>query len=572
MRLTHRLGLQQPICRPVRRPEQERPAARPRLEALEDRAVPSFGFGWAFNVGGPNLDSGWGIATDASGNVYVAGQFSGTNVNFNPLATPSPLSSQTSQDDFVAKYSAAGVLQWVTDLGSFNRVDSVAVSGSGSSVYVGGPGLAQLDASTGSVIRTVSIPTVGSWPMDVAVGPMTGNVYVTSTTSTQAFVAKYDASLNWQWTTSTTGGTAKGQKLAVYDAPNNGPEFVAVIGSYTGSVTFGATPLSSWSGTEDAFVWKLNADGTSAWAGGLGSDGDDWGGGIAVDGSGNLYATGGWGDGSRTASQNNNFDPGPGVIRLTNSGGGRTAVFVVKLVPTNGGTAYTTQSPGWAKSISGNGFDAGSDVAVGGAGNVYTVGEFGGSANFDPGPGKYILKGGGSDVFVSELDSGGNFVAAVGTTATTRTSPYDFGNAIALAGSNVYTTGELGAGGTDNFDPTTGTDLLTSNGSRDIFVWKLTQAGTPTPTRMMDPIGPSAMPLVMLSTPDSMDRSVTGRRGIGSPDQNSTGAVASQSGPTGLAVSPTDQSNLNGRVNQFDHLQVELTFDAMAGLEGLFVG
>jgi hypothetical protein len=301
------------------------------------------------------LDEGWSIATDASGNVYVAGQFSGNNINFAPLgASPgvSPyLTSQTSVDDFVAKYSAAGTLQWVTDLGSFNGVDSVAVSGSGSSVYVCGPGLAQLDAGTGSVVRTVSIPTASFSPMDVAVGPVTGNVYVTNPASSQAFVAKYDASLNWQWTQYSTGGTAKGQKLAVFDDPTYGTESVAVIGSYTGSVTFGATPLTSWSGTEDAFVWKLNADGTSAWAGGLGSDGDDWGGGIAVDGNGNFYATGGWGDVSKSASQNNDFDPGPGVIKLTSGGGGRTSVFVVKLVPTNGGTAYTTQSPGWAKAI-----------------------------------------------------------------------------------------------------------------------------------------------------------------------------------------------------------------------------
>src|SRR5262249_24488856 len=166
------------------------------------------------------------IATDASGNVYVAGQFSGTNVNFDPLATPYALSSQTSQDDFVAKYSAAGTLQWVTDLGS-GSVDSVAVSGSGSFVYACGPGLAQLDASTGSVVRTVPIQGGGA-PTDVAVGPMTGNVYVTGPNFSQAFVAKFDASLNWQWTASTTGGTAQGKKLAVFDAPNNGPEFVAV--------------------------------------------------------------------------------------------------------------------------------------------------------------------------------------------------------------------------------------------------------------------------------------------------------------------------------------------------------
>src|SRR5262249_34982625 len=139
-------------------------------------------------------------------------------------------------------------------------------------------------------------------------------------------------------------------------------------------------------------------------------------------------------------------------------------------------TAYTTQGPGWAKSMSGNSFDAGADVAVDGAGDVYTVGDFSGSADFDPGPGEYVLQGGGQNPFVLAPDGGGHLRAAAGATATTKTSPYAFGNAIALAGSNVYTTGELASGGTDDFDPTAGMAPLTSNGSRDIFVWKLTQA------------------------------------------------------------------------------------------------
>ena len=77
------------------------PSARPRLtrrqlgiEQLEDRTLLSLGFGWSFNVGGPNVDEGFGIATDAQGKVYVTGYFTGPNVNFAPPnSTPYYLST-----------------------------------------------------------------------------------------------------------------------------------------------------------------------------------------------------------------------------------------------------------------------------------------------------------------------------------------------------------------------------------------------------------------------------------------------------------------------------------------------
>jgi hypothetical protein len=418
----------------------------------------------------------------------VAGYFSGTSVNFDPLdPAPSPSAFLTSQpgdwaDAFVAKYSTAGTLQWAIDLGNNNGTAGIAVSGS--KVYVVGPfgantALAQLDPGTGSMVATVTTQALGGSPASVAVGPSSGNVYVLgSTASSQAFVAKLDASLNLLWTTTTTGGSASGgYQVAVHDAPNNGPESVYLTGSYSGTVAFGATALTSWSGTSDAFVWKLNADGSSAWAGSLGSNGDDVGRGIAVDGSGNLYVTGYWGGNSKTASRNNNFNPGPGgVVRLTNNGG--ADCFVVKLVPTTGGTSYTAQSPGWAKDLGGSSNDTGNALAVDSAGNVYTTGNFVGSVDFDPGLGQYVLqsgnRGGSTDVFVSELNAGGTFVAAASTTMTSRTTGQDNrGIALALDGPNVYITGQLG--GTADFDPTTGTYLLTGNGPRDVYVWKLTQ-------------------------------------------------------------------------------------------------
>src|SRR5262249_41751431 len=154
----------------------------------EDRTLPSFGFGWAFHVGGPNSDAGSGIATDGQGNVYVTGSFNGTDVNFGPPnASPYNLSSLPgdSYDAFAAEYSPTGSLLWATRLGpSTSGEQGIAVQGS--NVYVAySPStsgtVVKLDAGTGALGWTVSIP--GSRASAVAAGQASGNVYVTGSTS-----------------------------------------------------------------------------------------------------------------------------------------------------------------------------------------------------------------------------------------------------------------------------------------------------------------------------------------------------------------------------------------------------
>jgi hypothetical protein len=293
---------------------------------------------------------------------------------------------------------------------------------------------------------------------------MTGNVYVAGqNASSQAFVAQLNPSgaLQWTQTTSTTsGGSAGANGVAVYDAPNNGPESVYAIGSYGGTVTVGATTMTNATRADNIFTWKLNSDGTTVQAanqGSLGISGTyNHGRGITVDGAGNPYVTGDlWGT--------------SGI-----------PIFVAKLDP-------TTLKSSWISYFSfrntPNGA-YGTAVAVDQAGIVYTTGFFSGTYDFDPGPGTYYLKSGVThgpvgDVFVAELNTQGHFVAAVDMHATSN-SDASIGNAIALDNSspgapNVYTTGQLN--GTANFNPT-GTYLLTAKGTYDVFVSKLTQTAS----------------------------------------------------------------------------------------------
>jgi hypothetical protein len=134
------------------------------------------------------------------------------------------------------------------------------------------------------------------------------------------------------------------------------------------------------------------ADGDFVWAKAMGGTGPDWGDGMAVDSAGNVYTTGFF-EGTV------DFDPGAGVFNLTSAGG--YDIFVSKLDSTGNFV--------WAKCMGGTNGDYGTGIAVDSAGNVYTTGDFTGTADFDPGAVVFNLtSAGGYDIFVSKLDSTGN--------------------------------------------------------------------------------------------------------------------------------------------------------------------
>jgi PQQ-like domain len=481
MRLLSRFGSRKSGAR-------HRPAtARLRLQTLEDRTVPSFGYGSAFGFGSAaNGSVGRSIALDAAGSMYVSGTFNGT-VNFDPNGTnPGSNSVLTAGSSggtaivgtsFVAKYLANGAFQWAVDLGSDGEADQLAVQGS--NVYVPSGEVFCLNAATGAVNWTTT--NIGS--EEVAVNPSgilyaAGTVAGPSTRSPSNLEAALDrldpatGHVLWSKTSSDAAGWAVAYSIAVDNAGN-----AYATGWYARTVTFGSTSLTAYSGTDsegvdvhDVFVWKLNSNGGSVWAGGMGCSNGTTPGGITTDASGNVYLTGTGAGGTKYA---NNWNPNPGpAVSTTNSGN-----FIVKLVPGKNGAMQL----GWVKSITAHGNSYG--VAVDSSGNVYTTGDFIGTDNFNPNSGTVEdISGGG--IFVSKLDTNGNYVAAAGMAGTSDGNGAGVGLAIALdASGNVYVTGAFGNAyldgpyyGTANFNPNgTPAENLTSNGSNDVFISALTQ-------------------------------------------------------------------------------------------------
>lgn len=127
----------------------------------------------------------------------------------------------------------------------------------------------------------------------------------------------------------------------------------------------------------------------------------------------------------------------------------------------------------WAKAIGPSGFKWSRALYTDTSGNVYNFGEFSGTVDFDPSEKVHNLKSkGGDDIFILKLDNQGNFLWArsIGGFGTER--------AISItvdASENVYMTGTFKY--TVDFDPGATSFKLTSVGTSDIFILKLSERG-----------------------------------------------------------------------------------------------
>ncbi len=180
--------------------------------------------GWSTFLGGSGTDTAQAVAADSAGNLYVAGS-SGASWG-------EPLRAHAGGDDaFVAKLSAAGVLQWVTFLGSSDddAAEAVAVDATGD-VWVAGTS----DATWGS-------------PLNAHAGG-----------DHDGFVARLDTSGNLVWHTFLGSSLADEAKaLAVSET---GAVFVAG----TSKGTWGS-PISAHAGSNEVYVARLENSGTLVW-------------------------------------------------------------------------------------------------------------------------------------------------------------------------------------------------------------------------------------------------------------------------------------------------------------------
>ena len=405
-------------------------------------------------LGGSISDSGYGIAVDAFGYVYLTGNTGSADFpTINPLqatnhASPNP-------NVFVAKLNAAG---------------SALVY----STYLGGSGSSQAGANSGDYGYGIAVDS-------------SGNAYVTGTTTSvdfptfnafqpagspqTAFVTKLSATGSALVYSTYLGGSRvdDGRAIAVDPAGD------AYVTGETSSNDFPTVnPIQATCGggcgggayyDYDAFVAKFNAAGSAlVYSTFLGGSEADEGYGIAVDSSGNAYVAGS--TGSADFPTVNAFQPTCGG----DCADGRA--FVAKLNPAGSALVYSTFLGG-----SSNGGSAAAGIAVDSFANAYVAG--GTLQNDFPtaNPLQATCGGGckGGNAFVTKLNVAGSTLVYSTYLGGSNNEAPDAASGIAVdAFGNAYVTGTAAS---SDF-PTSNPVQATLRGQYDAFLAKLNPAGS----------------------------------------------------------------------------------------------
>ncbi len=401
---------------------------------------------WAATFGGASFAAGKGIATDPSGNVYSTGYFYGSS-DFDPsLGTVSFTAAPAFGCDlYISKLNADATLGWAKQISSDGND------------Y--GNGIA-VDQTTGDVYVT-------GWfhgPTDF--DPGVDSFIVNAPANDAVFVLKLDAAGDFVWV-KTLEGTGSYGYTVVLDAAGN----VFICGEFDGTVDFdpgAGTQNATTSGNSDAFILKLDASGNHLMDVQFGGTGYDEIFGMALDGTGNIFITGGF-DGTI------DLDPGTGTTSYTADG---YDIYVSKF--DNVGNLV------WGQHMGGTGSESGNSIGVDGAGNVYVTGKFTGTVDFDPGSGGTSYTADGfSDAFLTRLDANGSLIWA-----TKVGGPgLDEGTALTIdaLGSIVWTGGfqdtvdfEIG-GGVTNLYNELGTDIFVAKYNPNLsFGWAKNMGGNGT--------------------------------------------------------------------------------------------
>lgn len=376
------------------------------------------------------------ITIDAAGNIYVSGKiglYVGTTIDCDPGIGVFNLTVPTARNtNFILKLDANGNFVWVKPFLNPN-----AVIGSNNEIRA-----LKVDAS-GNIYATGSF--TGSPDFDPNAG-----VFNLTAVSTDIFILKLDALGSLVWVKTLTGASSTTNSGYSIDVDNSGN--VYTVGYFTNSLDAdpgaGISTLTAYtgfagsvsqSGSNNIYVSKLDANGNFVWANFIGGDrSTNYLPNIAVDSVGSILISGYTFSDIGPAVSWADYDFGAGTYYLENNGG----PFVLK-VNSNGNFIWAKNTVlntlhGYSDSF-GIGFTLDSND------NIYTIGTFKGVCDFDSSSNTFSMTSIGTnviagsagmpDIYISKIDTNGNFVWATksGGTGT------DEGYSITVANSGKVT-------------------------------------------------------------------------------------------------------------------------------------
>lgn len=256
---------------------------------------------WLTQIGTPVMETGYRIALDSSGNIYVGGTTQGNLGGTNPGTT-------NLSDPYLAKFNASGANVWVKQFGTSGNddVSGLAIDAN-NRIFVSGDTtgdmqgtnagsydafIARYDASGTQVWlkqygstgddRAIAV-SVDSSGNEYVTGWTTGNLQGTNAGGKDAYLAKFDASGNQLWIHQ-FGTTGDDQ---TYSATTTSSGDTYIVGGTTGAL---GGPNA---GATDAFLAKYGASGNQLWIKQFGTTADDDAEGVTLATNGDIIVTGG---------------------------------------------------------------------------------------------------------------------------------------------------------------------------------------------------------------------------------------------------------------------------------------
>ncbi len=260
----------------------------------------------------------------------------------------------------------------------------------------------------------------------------------------------------WLWAKTSGGSGNEFMESISLDQEGN----LYSTGYFAGTVDFDPgddkVELTS-NGSWDIFITKMDVAGNFIWAKAIGGILEDYGLNVVPDASGNIFISG-------VYTGSIDIDPCPDTLLLTSPG--IVEAYYAKL-DSDGNLI-------WAKSLTSTGGPFINSMVIDqqGGGDIYAVGRFGGTTDFDPDTSQtFNLTAGFFDIFIMKLDHEGNFLWA----RSFGGADFDVAYSMALDPSgngDVYTTGSYR--GIVDFDPDTSIVYnLTATGNQNMFLTKL---------------------------------------------------------------------------------------------------
>ncbi|WP_046247224.1 T9SS type A sorting domain-containing protein [Hymenobacter terrenus] len=184
---------------------------------------------WVKALGGSGQDMASDIAVDAQGNSYLTGSFESEIVVGNTT-----LVSNGSQDIFIAKYNAAGVVEWIKATGGTGRDRGQGIT---------------LDKD-GQVVVTGSFEAYALFDA----------IPLSLVDNQGLFLAKYNGAGEVQWA-QLAGGIGAESQAVTTDSKGD----ILVTGSFVNTASFGPFHLTAQA-SKDVFITKYSQAGQALWA------------------------------------------------------------------------------------------------------------------------------------------------------------------------------------------------------------------------------------------------------------------------------------------------------------------